>query len=173
MIDTGSGEPGVSRAKTQSTEREEMFPLQANVDGILRFNCTVPEQKCILSQPNVGVDDNDETASSNAQVSARKEFTGLPIGRQRRGTASTEQSKQFDFGGLLGNFYFPSKKDSTALFFVPMSRISLLYCSVLSKKQVREARIIFTRGCESDWDTNQMRELLYQDRSAHRHLDLR
>ena len=35
-------------------------------------------------------------------------------------------------------------------------------------KQVREARIIFT-GCESDWDANQMRELLlYQYRSVHR-----
>ena len=49
----------------------------------------------------------------------------------------------------------------------------LLYFFVLSEKQVQEARIIFTQGCESDWDANQMRELLYQDRSAHRHLDLR
>ena len=129
-----------------------MFPLQASVDGILRFNYAIPEQMCILSQPNVGVDDNDETTSSNAQVGARKEFTGLPISRQQRETASTEQSKQFDFGGLLRSFYFPSKTDSTVLFFVRMSPISLLCCSVSFKKQVREARIIFTRGCESDWD---------------------
>ena len=140
MIGTGSGESGVSRAKTQSSEREEMFPPQANVDGILRFNCTTPEQKCILSQPNVGVDGNDETTSSNAQVGARKECTGLPIGRQRRETASTEQSKQFDFGALLTNFYFPSKKDYTAIFFVPMSRISLLYCSVFCRKNRYERR---------------------------------
>ena len=97
------------------------------MDGILRFNCAIPEQKCILSQPNVGVDDNDETTSSNAQVGARKEFTGLPIGRQQRETASTEQSKQFNFGGLRRSFYFPSKTDFTVLFFVRMSRISLLY----------------------------------------------
>ena len=156
-----------------SQRRGKKCFLQANVDGILSFNCAIPGQKCILSQPEVGVDGNDETTSSSAQVGARKEFTGLPIGRQQRETASTEQSKQFNFGGLLRSFYFPSKTDSPVLFFVSMSRVSLLYCSVLSKKQVREARIFFTRGCESDWYANQMRELLYQDRSAHRHLDLR
>ena len=48
-----------------------------------------------------------------------------------------------------------------------------IYFFVLSEKQVREARIIFTQECESDWDANQMRKQLYQDRSAHRHLDLR
>ena len=45
--------------------------------------------------------------------------------------------------------------------------------SVLFEKKVREARIIFTQRCESNWDATQMRKLLYQDRSAHRHLDLR
>ena len=39
-IGTGSDEPGVSRAETQSTEREEFVSLQANVDDFLRFNCT-------------------------------------------------------------------------------------------------------------------------------------
>ena len=72
-----------------------------------------------------------------------------------------------------GVFYFPSKKDLTVLCFVRIFRIFLSYFSVLSEKQVREARIVFTQRCESDWDANQMRELLYQDRSAHRHLDLR
>ena len=33
--------------------------------------------------------------------------------------------------------------------------------SVLSAKQVREARIISAQGCESIWDENQMRELPY------------
>ena len=49
----------------------------------------------------------------------------------------------------------------------------LLYFSVLSLKQVQEARISFIQGRENNWDANQIRELLYQDRSAHRHLDLR
>ena len=86
-IGTGSDEPGVSRAETQSTEREESFPLQASVDGFLRFNCTSPEQECILSQPAVGIDDNDEATTSKVQAGARKEFAGLPIGRQQRETS--------------------------------------------------------------------------------------
>ena len=98
-IDTGSDEPGVSRAKTQSTEREEVVPLQASVDVVLLFNCTSPEQECILFQPNVGVDDNNKAITSKVKVGAREEFAGLPIGRQQRETASTEQSKQFDPGG--------------------------------------------------------------------------
>ena len=72
-----------------------------------------------------------------------------------------------------GVFYFPSKTDFTVLCFVRMFCVFLFYFSVLSEKQVREARIIITQGSESDWDANQMRELLYQDRSAHRYLDLR
>ena len=86
-IGTGSDEPGVSRAETQSTEREESFPPQASVDGFLRFNCTSPEQECILSQPAVGIDDNDEATTSKVQAGARMEFAGLPIGRQQRETS--------------------------------------------------------------------------------------
>ena len=89
-IGTGSDEPGVLRAETQSTGREGIFPLQASVDGFSRFNCTGLVQECILFQPDVGVDDNDETTSSKAQAGARKEVAGLPIGRRQRETASTE-----------------------------------------------------------------------------------
>ena len=42
-IGTGSDGPGVSRAET-STETEEIVPLQASVVGVLRFNCSSPEQ---------------------------------------------------------------------------------------------------------------------------------
>ena len=52
-----------------------------------------------MFQPDVGVDDTDVKPSSKAQAGARKEFAELPIGRQQRKTASTEQSKQFDPGG--------------------------------------------------------------------------
>ena len=95
-IGTGSDEPRVSRAEAQSTEREGLFSLQASVDGVLRFNYTSPEQACILFQPDVGVDDNVETTSSKAQAGTSKEFAGLPIGRQKRETTSTEKSKQCD-----------------------------------------------------------------------------
>ena len=56
----GSDEPGVSRAETQSTGKEKILPLQASVDGFLRFNCTSPEQECILLQPDVEVDDEKD-----------------------------------------------------------------------------------------------------------------
>ena len=38
-------------------EKEKIVPLQASVDGFLRFNCSSPEQECILLQSDVGVDD--------------------------------------------------------------------------------------------------------------------
>ena len=53
------------------------------MDGFLRFNGTSSEQECILFQADVGVDDNDEAKTSNVQAGARKEFAGLPIGRQQ------------------------------------------------------------------------------------------
>ena len=151
VIGTGSDELGVSRAETQSTEREEMFPLQANVDVFLRFNCTILEQECILFQPDVGVDDYDETKSSKVQAGARKEFAGLTIGRQQRETASTEQSQQFDPGGSWRNHYFSVERNVLSrILFARFSPIE--FFSVSSEKQVREARIIFTQECESDWD---------------------
>ena len=67
-----------------------MFPLQANVDDFLRFNCTSPEQECILFQSDVGVDDNDKATTSKVQTGTHEEFARLPIGWQQRETASTE-----------------------------------------------------------------------------------
>ena len=96
-IGTGSDEPGASRAESRSTEREGIFPLQTSVDGFVRVNCTSVEQECILFQPDAEVDDEDKTTTcTSAHAAARKEIPTLPIGRQQRGTASTEQSKQFD-----------------------------------------------------------------------------
>ena len=43
MIITGSDEPGISRAQTQSKEREGIFSLQASLDVFLHV-CTSPEQ---------------------------------------------------------------------------------------------------------------------------------
>ena len=95
-IDTGSDEPGVSR--TESTEKEEIIPLETSMDGFLHFNFTSPEQECIMFQSDVGVDNNDESTASKVQAGAREKFARLPIGRQQRETASTEQSKQLDRG---------------------------------------------------------------------------
>ena len=86
--------------------------------------------------------------------------------RLRKASSSTPE-------GDGGVFYFPSKTDFAVLFFVRTSRIFSCIFSVLSKTKVREARIISSQGCKSGLDANQMCKLLYQDRSAHRHLDLR
>ena len=95
-IGTGSEEPGVSR--TESTEREGLFSLETSMDGFFNLNFTSTEQECLLSKSDVGVDDNDEATTSKVQAGAREEFARLPIGRQQREAASTEQSKQFDRG---------------------------------------------------------------------------
>ena len=75
-----------------------MFP-QASVDDFLHVDCTrsLDREGTNLLQADVGV--KPETANTKAQVAAREEFARVPIGRQQRGTASTEQSKQFDPGG--------------------------------------------------------------------------
>ena len=58
-VDTGSDEPGVSRAKTQSTERKINFRLQASLDGVFHVSCTSLEQEgtTILLQADAGLDD--------------------------------------------------------------------------------------------------------------------
>ena len=53
-VGTGSKEPGLPHAGTQSTEREVFFPLQARLDG---FTSLDQEGTTILLQTDVGVDD--------------------------------------------------------------------------------------------------------------------
>ena len=98
-IGTESVDPRVSRAET-STETEEIVLLHASVDVFLRFNCSSPEQECILLQPGVGVDNKKDQPSTSQQVTAREEFARPTKKRQQqRMTAwTTEQSKQFDRG---------------------------------------------------------------------------
>ena len=69
-IGTGSDEPGVSRI--ESTENEEIIPLETSMDGFLHSICTSPEQKCILLQPDVGLDDEKETAATTHQAAIRE-----------------------------------------------------------------------------------------------------
>ena len=67
-IGSGSDEPLVSRAETQSTERRG-FPLQASVEIVLHVIYTSPEQECILLQPDVGVDDEEKQLLQNSRCS--------------------------------------------------------------------------------------------------------
>ena len=68
------------------------------MDGVFNLNCTSPEQECVLLQPEVGVDDNNE--STTQQVPAREEFARQTKKRQQQGMTawSTEQNRQFDRG---------------------------------------------------------------------------
>ena len=98
-IGTGSDEPGVSR--TQSMEKEEIFPLETSIDGFLHSNCTSSEQECILLQPDVGVDDEKETTTTTQEAAVREEFARPTKKRQQQKTTAwtnTNQSKQFDRG---------------------------------------------------------------------------
>ena len=93
-IGTGSDEPGVLRAET-STGTEEVVPLQVSVDGCLRFNCSRLEQKCILLQPDVGVDDEKDQPCTLQQAASREEFARPMKKRQQQRTTAwtTNQSK--------------------------------------------------------------------------------
>ena len=132
-VGTRSDEPGVLRAETQSTEREEIVPLEVSVDEFLLFNCSSLEQEFILFQPDVGVDDNNEATTPTVKAGAHKEFAALPIGWQKRETASTEQSKQLDPGGRRRSFsLFVENKFHCSLLcphcFVFFSRYIFLSC---------------------------------------------
>ena len=98
---SGSDDPGVSRAETQSTEREEVFPLQAGLDVFLRVSCTSLDQESttMFFEADAGVDDVKTRTTTNVQAAAREEFARTSKKRQQREKASTEQSKQFDPGG--------------------------------------------------------------------------
>ena len=68
------------------------------MDGFLYSNFTSPEQECTLLKSDIGVDDNDETITSEVQAGAREESARLPNGQQQGMTAwSTYQT-----GSLIG-----------------------------------------------------------------------
>ena len=69
-----------------------MFPTETSMDGFLHLNCTSPEQKYILLQPDVEVDENDEATASKVQAGAREELARLQIGRQQGETASPSKA---------------------------------------------------------------------------------
>ena len=146
------------------------------MDAFLRFKCTSPEQECILFQPDVGVDDEKGQPATSQLAAAREEFARPTKKRQqqRMTTWTIKQSKQFDPGSETITSLSRGMSVAYTLFvwsfFLCLSAFSYIF-SVLFEKRVQEARIIFT-GCESDWDANQMHELLYQDRSMHRRHDL-
>ena len=85
-------------------------------------------------------------------------------------------NNQLDPGGrreaiiFRRNGFFPPLSFPLPVCLVCFLLYFLLVCNF--KKKVREAKIIYLKG-GSDWDVHQMRELLYQYRSAHCHVDLR
>ena len=92
----GSG-PGASRAETQM-EEENKIPFETSLDGFLRSNCTSTDQKYILLQSDVGVND-----ATTQQAAVREEFVSPTEKRKKQGTTTwaTEQNKQFDRGRSL------------------------------------------------------------------------
>ena len=159
-IGTGSDEPGVSRA--ESTKREEMFPVQASVNGFLRFNCTRPEQECILLQPDVGVDDEKDQPTTSQQAAAREEFARPTKKRQQqRMTAwSTGQNKQFDRGRSTVKPSLFCREESlvaytVCFFFVVVCFILLYFFCLLQKAATRgednfHSRMREQLGCKPD-----------------------
>ena len=95
MVGTGLDEPGESCAEIQSTEKEDIFPLQAGRNG-----GTSPEQEWTLNllQADVGV---KPEISTSEQAAARKDFARSSKKRQQqRMTAwGNDQTKQLDPGG--------------------------------------------------------------------------
>ena len=97
-IGTASDEPGVSRGETQSTEREEIISLQANVDVLFALQ---------LHKPGAGVHSVSTRRRGRRQ---RRSNNFKSTSRRSQGVcwtadwpattrdASTEQSKQFDPG---------------------------------------------------------------------------
>ena len=68
------------------------------MDGVLNSNCTSPEKECVLLQPDVRMDDGNETTTQ--QAPACEEFARPTKKRyqQRMTVCSTEQNRQFDRG---------------------------------------------------------------------------
>ena len=94
VVNTGLDEPGGSRAEMQSTKREEMFHLQASLDGR-----TSPEQEWTnnLLQADVRVKPETTTAQVAASESLRDHRrTGS---QQRVASWGAKQTKQFDSTG--------------------------------------------------------------------------
>ena len=151
-IGTGSDEPGVLRFET-SMEEEEILPLETSMDGFLHVNFTSPKQECIVFEPDVGVDDHGESITSKVQADPGEEFARLPIGRQQRKTASTEENKQFDRS--VKSEIITEKRNVLSHILSVYSLFSFCICLLpiviffLPCPQYEEAG---TKGYRSDWD---------------------
>ena len=122
------------------------------------------------------LDDNDE-ATISQQAAACEEFARPTKKRQQqRITAWTTKQK-------AGNLT-PAVNSENHYFSVERNVLSRIHCLLVFHVFVCFLLLVFvgsclqffdagTKGNGSDWDVNQMRELLYQGRSAHHRLDLR
>ena len=129
------------------------------MDSFLHVSTNLDQEGTIIFlQSDVGVDDNDKVTTSKVQAGARKEFARLPIGRQQRKRVQLSKATNSTPEGDGGVFTFRRKLISLC-FALSICLVFFSCCvfSVLSEKQIKEARIIFTQGCESGWDANQIR----------------
>ena len=69
-IGTESDEPGVSWVEA-STDTEGIFPFETSMGVFFNLNYTNPEQECVLLQPNVEMDDNNEATKPPLARSSR------------------------------------------------------------------------------------------------------
>ena len=91
VLDSGSGITCLSEQLTQQMEQ--------HFRGKRLVHPYVKEMSVPLANGQKVVVRNQPATTSKVQAGAREEFARLPIGRQQREMASTEQSKQFDPGG--------------------------------------------------------------------------
>ena len=96
-IGTASDGPGISRFET-STKEKGLFHLITSIDGFFNSNFTSKEEGYVLLQPDIGMNDNNETTTQ--QATAREEFASPTKERQQQGMAvwSTGQNRHFDRG---------------------------------------------------------------------------
>ena len=134
----------------------KMFLFKPVWMGFCASTAQGPEQERILFAPNVEVDDNDEATTSKVQAGARKEFAGLPVNRQQRETASTEQSKQLDLRGRWRRCLLSAEKGFHCSLFCPyVLYFSLLFFCLVRKADTRgednyHSRIREQLGCKPD-----------------------
>ena len=94
----GSDRPGISRFETSTESNRGLFLLKASIDGFFNSNFTSTEEEYVLLQPDIGMNDNNETTIQ--QAATREEFASLTKKRQQQvmGVWSTDKNRQFDRG---------------------------------------------------------------------------
>ena len=170
-VGTGLNEPGIPHAESQSTEREEIFPSQASLDVFLHVSCIRNRRLLFCFKQTSERTTKQQLQNYKPPLARSLRDCRLAGNNERRLRPSKASSLTLEGEG--GAITFRRDGCLFSLFFsfrfLDFS-VFLLVCIFF--KQAREARRIFNQGWERLGRANQMHELLYQDRSAHLHLDL-